>query len=311
MDGDSVGKLIGEPGKAATVSTALAAFANGVRHIVDTDHHGATLYAGGDDVLALLPLDSAIACAKAIQLAYQAAMKANGLGGTISAAIVFAHYHLPLSFMMAESGRLLDDVAKTQNGRNSLAVAVHKPGGLHLEWASRWDDAVNAVTEAEAAGAAQAGPPPPVQTLLELVNQFNPQSSSAGTSAGTGLPLSSGFLYRIRERWGDLATRNTKGQPELQFSQTHVQQLWAADLLANRDLGKITDASRKQAMQLAEQLFTVSRDNPNHPNHPTHPNHPAPPPSPPPDPRVVQPNVLFSESGGLLVRFLATKGAAA
>ena len=83
-----------------------------------------------------------------------------------------------------------------------------------------------------------------------------------------------------------------------------MQQLWAADLLANRDLGKVTDASRKQAMQLAEQLFTVSRNNPNHPNHPG-------PRSAPPDPGVVQPNVLFSESGGLLVRFLATKGAAA
>ena len=289
MDGDSVGKLIGEAGNAAKVSTALAAFANKVRGIVDTHHHGATLYAGGDDVLALLPLDNAIACAKDIQQAYGTAMQDNGLRGTISAAIVFAHYHLPLSFVMAESGRLLDDVAKTQNGRNSLAVAVHKPGGLHLEWTSRWDAAAD--------GAGQAGPHPPVQTLLELVSQFNPKS----TAASAALPLSSGFLYRIRERWSDLATRNDKGQPMLQFSQTHVQQLWAADLLANRDLGEITDDTRAKANLLAAQLFTISRNNKNNSSHPA-------PPGPPPDPGVVQPNLIFSESGGLLVRFLATKG---
>ena len=299
MDGDSVGKLIADADNATKVSAALAAFASQVRGIVDDVHHGATLYAGGDDVLALLPLNSAIACAKAIQQAYQAAMQAEKLVGTISAAIVFAHYHLPLSFVMAESGRLLDDVAKTQNGRNSLAVAVHKPGGLHLEWASRWDDAVAPVPEAEEVAEAAvvvSAPAGPVQTLLDLVTQFNPKS----TGAATGLPLSSGFLYRIRERWGDLATRNSQGQAELQFSQMHVQQLWAADLLANRDLGQITDDSRVKAMKLAEQLFTVSRNNPNH----------AAPPSPPPDPSVVQPNLLFSESGGLLARFLATKGVA-
>jgi CRISPR-associated protein Cmr2 len=237
-------------------------------------------------VLALLPLDSAIACAKDIQRAYQAAMQANGLSGTISAAIVFAHYHLPLSFVMAESDHLLKDVAKKHNGRNSLAVAVHKPGGLHLEWTSRWDAAA---TDPDHPVNHQA-----VQTLLDLVAQFNP---GRGGNA-QNLPLSSGFLYRIRERWGDLCTRNAQDQPELQFSPTHVQQLWAADLLANRDLGKVSEETRKQAKELAARLFAISRDNRNT-ILPTHPS---------PNPDVVNPNVLFSESGALLVRFLATKG---
>ena len=297
MDGDSVGKLIGEAGHATRVSKALAGFASQVRSVVDTAHSGATLYAGGDDVLALLPLNNAIPCAKAIQHAYQTEMQKEGLRGTISAAIVFAHFHLPLSFVMAESGRLLDDVAKTQNGRNSLAVAVHKPGGLHLEWTSRWDSAKAARAADADAHPAQATNLQPVQTLLDLATQFN--AGHGGKSQK--LPLSSGFLYRIRERWGDLATRNDTGQPVLQFSQTHVQQLWAADLLANRDLGDITDKTRDQAKQLAAQLFAISRDNKNNPNH-------AAPPGPPPDSGVVQPNPLFSESGGLLVRFLATKG---
>lgn len=285
MDGDSVGKLIGEAGKANEVSKALAAFANQVRSIVDTRNQGATLYAGGDDVLALLPLDTAIACATRLQQAYQAAMQANGLGGTISAAIVFAHYHLPLSFIMTESTRLLVDVAKTQNNRNSVAVAVHKPGGLHLTWVSCWD--------ASGADSQQPNNNQPLQTLLGLVEKFNPKSAAASTAR----PLSSGFLYRIRERWGDLTSPNEQGRRALQFSQKHVEQLWAADLLANRDLGEINDTTRELANSLASQLFAVSRDNRNPIAAPT-------PPQPPMSPA----NIFLSENGGLLVRFLATKG---
>jgi CRISPR-associated protein Cmr2 len=272
MDGDSVGKLLNTAPNPLMVSKALAAFATQVRSVVDNAHDGATLYAGGDDVLALLPLDTAIACAKALQQAYHAAMQGQGLAGTISAAIVFAHYHIPLSFVIAESARLLDDVAKTQNGRNSLAMAVYKPGGQHLEWASRWDDSGTTA-------------PQPVQTLCDLVGKFNPTR----TSNKADLPLSSGFLYRIRERWGDLNTRNAQGQPVLQFTDAQVKQLWAADLLANRDLGEINDQTRSQANDLAAQLFVISQNNPNRAAASS--NEP-----------------LLSESGGLLVRFLATKG---
>lgn len=267
MDGDSVGKLI--RGKAGPVSKALADFSGRVRAVVDKTHHGATLYAGGDDVLALVPLDRAIRCAQELEHAYQAAMHAQELTGTISAAIVFAHYHLPLSFVMAESGRLLDDIAKARNGRNSIAVTVHKPGGQHLEWVACWDAAASGT--------------PPLSTLLDLAGKFNPGRGAARRD----VPLSNGFLYRIRDRWGDLATRNADGQRQLEFPQGHVEQLWAADLLANRDLGEINDDSREQAQTLARQLFAISRDN-----------------------RAATPATatLLAEDGGLLVRFLAAKG---
>jgi len=279
MDGDSVGKLIGENDQTATnatkVSRALGAFAGQVRGMVDVQHGGATLYAGGDDVLALLPLGRAFDCSQMLQAAYRKAMQDQQLAGTISAAIVFAHFGLPLSFVMAESSRLLADVAKTQNGRNSVAVAVHKPGGMHLQWAARWDD----IPTGHAA----------VATLLDLANsKFNP--GARGPNAGATLPLSSGFLYRIRERWADLAgiAGNQLGQPTV--TQSHVEELWAADLLANRDLGEVNAAARAEAAHLAAQLFTISRDNQNTAGVGT----PAP--------------MRFDEAGALLVRFLATKG---
>src|SRR5690606_24276884 len=59
-DGDKLGELVralgGEP-----VSRALAAFTSKAPELV-TEHDGITIYAGGDDVLALLPIRRALGC---------------------------------------------------------------------------------------------------------------------------------------------------------------------------------------------------------------------------------------------------------
>lgn len=271
MDGDRVGELIGSD--AQKTSAGLKKFADQVRCIVDTNHSGATLYAGGDDVLALLAVDDALPCAQALEAAYASAMNPEMPGqgikaATISAAIVFAHYHLPLSFVMAESDALLNETAKDGNDRNSLAVSVHKPGGEHLKWVSRW----NAANASDAAGE-------PLATLLALADPTGQQK----------LSLSNGFLYRIRERWGELT--DDKHFLPLEFKEDYVRKLWEVDLLANRDLGKVTAESREKAARLAKQLFTVSRDQKN----------------PSPDSAPL-PAIRLTEDGALLVRFLATKG---
>lgn len=64
MDGDNMGKLLSVyKDKQGDISAALAQFSQAVRGIV-RDHNGRLIYAGGDDVFALLPLDKAIECAK-------------------------------------------------------------------------------------------------------------------------------------------------------------------------------------------------------------------------------------------------------
>jgi CRISPR-associated protein Cmr2 len=63
-DGDRLGQLVGSLG-GETVGSALAAFTAAVPDLV-RQHDGVTVYAGGDDVLALLPVPSALACADAL-----------------------------------------------------------------------------------------------------------------------------------------------------------------------------------------------------------------------------------------------------
>ena len=60
-DGDRLGRLVGELG-GLSVGEALSAFIARVPEIV-SEHDGVTIYAGGDDVLAMLPAPRALSCA--------------------------------------------------------------------------------------------------------------------------------------------------------------------------------------------------------------------------------------------------------
>ncbi len=137
-DGDSLGKLLAEL-KGKAVSQALARFTEKVPALL-REHDGIALYAGGDDVLAMLPVRTALQCAQALSQAYRDAFQ-DGPGAdkaTLSAAVVMAHVRAPLTRMLAHAHHLLDDVAKDGNGRGSLAVAVYKRAGLHSQWVSAW-----------------------------------------------------------------------------------------------------------------------------------------------------------------------------
>lgn len=142
MDGDNVGRLLRGDGE-KVVGAALAEFGGDVAQIV-TDHDGVLIYAGGDDVLALLPIDTAICAALRLERAYRGHFPENWPDAartpTISASIVFADHHEPLRAVLRQSRRLLEEVAKHDNGKDSLAIAVLKPSGPAVEWVARWHD---------------------------------------------------------------------------------------------------------------------------------------------------------------------------
>jgi CRISPR-associated protein Cmr2 len=187
-DGDKVGEVVTSYDREC-VGRALADFAggadrqDGVEAVVH-EHSGVTVYAGGDDVLAISPVRDALRCAAALAERYRAAFR-SVLGDvdrlpTLSAAVVFGHVRMPLVTVLTESKRLLEEVAKERNNRDSLAVAVVKPGGIHCEWVSHW---------------ARPGPDglvgSAVAQLEDMVKQFR--------KAGPGSGFSSSLLHRARE----------------------------------------------------------------------------------------------------------------
>lgn len=145
MDGDSLGSQMSDTAKQSQISYGLKDFTDGVPDIVSR-HSGFLIYAGGDDVLALASIDHAIEMASEIRAHYNACFSKQNkaqsadrqITTSLSAGIQFAHMRMPLTFVLDDAHRLLDDVAKDQTGRDSLAIRVWKPGGLHLEWSQPW-----------------------------------------------------------------------------------------------------------------------------------------------------------------------------
>ena len=182
-DGDRLGQLVGSLG-GETVGSALAAFTAAVPDLV-RQHDGVTVYAGGDDVLALLPVPSALACADALAEAYAGVFRQVNAQAqaTLSAAVVFSQVRLPLMAVLGEAHLLLDDVAKDQNGRNSLAVAVLKRGGPNSLWTSTWRRPGGSESAAEQLSA--------IEQLNALAGVLRQRLSQPG--------VSSSLLYRLRD----------------------------------------------------------------------------------------------------------------
>jgi CRISPR-associated protein Cmr2 len=124
-DGDGMGQKVSEKARSGGAeeltkfSECLSDFSAKVREIVEDSHNGALVYGGGDDVLAFLPLDTALPCADALR------RKFNGMtGGTMSVGIAIVHFaaHLQTAVRWA---REAERDAKTHPGKNALAVHLH------------------------------------------------------------------------------------------------------------------------------------------------------------------------------------------
>ncbi len=160
-DGDRMGRAldaIGDPDAHRAFSKALAGFAAEVRRIVEQEHRGSLVYAGGDDALAFLPLVDAVPCAERLRERFEAlvrpAVPAAVLDAdkpTLSVGIGIGH---PMEGMAAllELGREAEKLAKTQ--RNALALVLDKRSGGRREWLGRWPEDPAARLSADAALAA-------------------------------------------------------------------------------------------------------------------------------------------------------------
>ncbi|NNM52180.1 MAG: type III-B CRISPR-associated protein Cas10/Cmr2 [Pseudomonadales bacterium] len=143
MDGDQLGKHMGEHKNQNPISNALNRFTSAVPDLV-RKYDGFLVYAGGDDVLAILPMQNAMNCANALRLKYAACFReqASWIESTLSGAIEYVHIRTPLTRILSDAHNLLDAVAKEKIGRNALAIRVWKPGGLVIEWAAPWEKLV-------------------------------------------------------------------------------------------------------------------------------------------------------------------------
>jgi CRISPR-associated protein Cmr2 len=135
-DGDRMGAAIPALTSAKAhrdFSRTLAGFAEASQTIVN-DRHGVLIYAGGDDVLAFLPVHTCLSCARALHHDFGERLKPR----TLSVGIAIGHFMENLEDLL-EYGRAAEKAAKKPD-RDGLAVHLHKRGGTPIRVRAKWTD---------------------------------------------------------------------------------------------------------------------------------------------------------------------------
>jgi CRISPR-associated protein Cmr2 len=147
MDGDAMGERVDQCNNKEehrNFSDSLSAFAGEVGRVVQ-EHHGSKVYAGGDDVLALLPVSTALACANKLNELF----KDKVPGCTVSAGIAIGHHTQPLDGLLSEA-RSAEHRAKHVPGKDALAIFANKRSGERVEVAAKWSNISTVQTFVEA-----------------------------------------------------------------------------------------------------------------------------------------------------------------
>ncbi len=153
------------PNRHLAISGALNDFSlTVVRHVVEEEHLGRVIYAGGDDVLAMLPVVDALPAAQRLRHAYSGIdpaheggrdprgltlhkgfailkgklMRMMGHTATASCGIVIAHHQAPLAAVRREL-EAAERRAKNA-GRDRFSITVIKRSGGALELTAEWGE---------------------------------------------------------------------------------------------------------------------------------------------------------------------------
>ncbi len=147
MDGDKMGATLSNLGseeKHREFSKRLAEFACETEGMIKTP--GVLIYACGDDVLAAVPAKEAIDTARKLAKAFREKMAGfhwkdeEGREHPVSASagVAVGHEKTPL-LDLVHAAQDAEHRAKTDYGRNALALSVIKRSGETLEWGCNWD----------------------------------------------------------------------------------------------------------------------------------------------------------------------------
>ncbi len=154
-DGDRMGELIDAANSEEQhreISTQLSGFAKAVAKSIQ-DHHGQLIYAGGDDVLAIVPLDKMLACAKTLAKDFEGLWKElknehacfQKNNPTLSVGIGISHMLTPMDRQL-ELAREAEQIAKANQHadegkrKNGLAILYQPRSGARIEFREQWNN---------------------------------------------------------------------------------------------------------------------------------------------------------------------------
>jgi CRISPR-associated protein Cmr2 len=146
-DGDRMGEVIDFQAKQGDdahreLSRALDTFAGSVNSTV-ADNEGALVYAGGDDVLAFMPLHTVLQCARKLATDFSDSLKvfenAKGEKPTLSVGIAIVHHLYSLRDAL-NLARAAEKKAKSVTDKNAVAITLSKRSGADCTVVGKWDN---------------------------------------------------------------------------------------------------------------------------------------------------------------------------
>jgi CRISPR-associated protein Cmr2 len=151
-DGDHMGRRINQcskPDELKGFSKKLSGFAGAVKGIIEDDHQGSLVYAGGDDVLAFVPLATALDCADKLRKIFREKL---GEGATLSVGLGIGHEMEAMGELL-ELGREAEKLAKgagldETKSRNALGIILDKRSGGRRSWRKQWTENPKGLIEA-------------------------------------------------------------------------------------------------------------------------------------------------------------------
>lgn len=158
------------PNRHLAISGALNDFSlTVVRHVIEEEHLGRVIYAGGDDVLAMLPVPDLLSSMQRLRMAYSGdgadqknvdvnernklflkngfallngkLMRMMGTRATASCGAVIAHHQAPLTAVLRELRRS-EARAKNEGGRNAFSLTLIKRSGGTLYLTAKWGEPI-------------------------------------------------------------------------------------------------------------------------------------------------------------------------
>lgn len=150
-DGDNMGSLLDSMSRIEDhqiISGKLSDFAASVPAII-RGFQGHCVYAGGDDVLAFLPLDTAIECAEKLATDFSETLesiidKSKVKVPTLSVGLGVSHFLTPMGKQL-DLARRAEQLAKSndkprEQSKNALAIMLQPRSGAEISFRERWDN---------------------------------------------------------------------------------------------------------------------------------------------------------------------------
>ena len=106
-----------------------------VREIVEDKHYGKLIYAGGDDILAFLPIEEVLKCAYNLQKKFKEILSSKA---SMSAGILIVHHKYPL-YLALKKVNEAEKKAKDKYRKNAFCLIFMTHSGEERECGGEWD----------------------------------------------------------------------------------------------------------------------------------------------------------------------------